>query len=123
MSFLAGFPDDSRYHGFDKVAKGLVLSPPLLEAYAKVAQEVADKICPPPELAPGETLRWEALPDDLVISFSASKNVGDSLRLASRDGDMMRSCSWPTRIEIPVSGTYAITVNASQFHSKDAEKV
>lgn len=118
----AGFPNDAIHHGFDKVAAGLVTSPPLLESYSHVAQQVADLISPKSETAPDEPLSWEASPDDLVVSFSASKNVGDSIRLASRHGDMMRSCSWPSRIEVPVSGTYRIGIDASQFIAEGAEK-
>lgn len=31
----------------------------------------------------------------------------------------MRSCTWPSRIEVKDSGTYAITVEASQFLSPE----
>ncbi|MCE9630557.1 MAG: DUF1588 domain-containing protein [Planctomycetia bacterium] len=111
-----GFPPDTERHGFDNLAEGLVLSPAHLEAYAAVASVVADEIFPPPRPAP-KLARWEAGPRDLVLSFSAATVHGDALRIASRSVDIMRSCTWPSRIEIRDSGTYTITVAASQFLS------
>ncbi|MFN6191840.1 MAG: DUF1588 domain-containing protein [Planctomycetia bacterium] len=111
-----GFPADTERHGFDNLAEGLVLSPAHLEAYATVARDVADEIFPPPRPTP-KPLRLEAGPDDLVLSFSAATIHGDALRLVSRSVDIMRSCTWPSRIEVKDSGTYTITVEASQFLS------
>ena len=117
-SFLlpVGFPSDNERHGFDNLAEGLVLSPAHLEAYAAVARDVADEIFPPPRPAP-RAARWEAGPNDLVLSFSAATIHGDALRLVSRSVDIMRSCTWPSRIEMKDSGTYTVTVEASQFLS------
>lgn len=111
-----GFPNDTEYHGFNNVGEGLVLSPPHLEAYASVARDIADEIFPPARPAP-EKKTWSAGPEDMVLSFSAAGVHGDALRLASRSVDIMRSCSWPSRIEITDSGTYRISVDASQFLS------
>jgi hypothetical protein len=111
-----GFPHDTERHGFDNVAEGLVLSPAHLEAYAAVARDVADEIFPPPR-PPVKAVRFEAGPDDLVLSFSAATVHGDALRLVSRSVDIMRSCTWPSRIEVRDSGTYTITVDASMFLS------
>jgi hypothetical protein len=113
-----GFPGDTERHGFDNLADGLVLSPAHLEAYAAVAREVADEVFPPPRAAP-KPVRFAAGPQDLVLSFSAATIHGDALRLASRSVDIMRSCTWPSRIEVKDSGTYAITVEASQFLSPE----
>ena len=109
-----GFPNDTELHGFNNVAEGLVLSSPHLEAYANVAQSVADEIFPPVE-PPPKVQRWEAGPEDLVLSFSASAVHDGALRLASRSVDIMRSCTWPSRIEIEHSGTYRIAVDAAKF--------
>ena len=111
-----GFPKDTEYHGFDNIGEGLVLSPPHLEAYTQVAADIADQIFPPAKSAPRQQ-RWTAGPEDMVLSFSAAAVHGDALRLASRSVDVMRSCSWPSRIEIRDSGTYRISVNASKFLS------
>ena len=111
-----GFPRDIEYHGFDNVGEGLVLSPPHLEAYANVARDIADEIFPPAKPAPRKKT-WNAGPGDMVLSFSAAGVHGDVLRLASRSVDIMRSCTWPSRIEIGDSGTYRISVDASRFLS------
>jgi hypothetical protein len=116
-----GFPPDTERHGFNNLAEGLVLSPAHLEAYASVARDVADEIFPPPRPAPKPN-RWEAGPNDLVLSFSAATIHGDSLRLVSKSVDIMRSCTWPSRIEVRDSGTYAITVEASQFLSPEGHR-
>ncbi|MEX0670398.1 MAG: DUF1588 domain-containing protein, partial [Pirellulales bacterium] len=113
-----GFPADTERHGFDNLAEGLVLSPAHLEAYAAVARDVADEIFPPPRPAP-KAVRFEAGPRDLALSFSAATIHGDALRLASRSVDIMRSCTWPSRIEVKDSGTYTVTVEASQFLSPE----
>ena len=113
-----GFPGDTERHGFDNLADGLVLSPAHLEAYAAVAREVADELFPPPRAAP-KPVRFAAGPQDLVLSFSAATIHGDALRLVSRSVDIMRSCTWPSRIEVKDSGTYEIAVEASQFLSPE----
>ncbi|MDF1739151.1 MAG: DUF1588 domain-containing protein [Verrucomicrobiales bacterium] len=109
-----GFPKDTEYHGFDNVGEGLVLSPPHLNAYTEVAREIADQIFPPERAAP-KIQKWEAGPEDMVLSFSAATVHGDALRLVSRSVDIMRSCTWPSRIEIGDSGTYQMSVSASKF--------
>jgi hypothetical protein len=109
-----GFPADSSRHGFDNLAEGLVVSPAHLEAYEEVARTVADELFPPPRPAT-VARRWQAGPADLTLSFSAATVHGDALRLVSRSADIMRSCTWPSRIEVKDSGTYTITVSASTF--------
>ncbi|MDA7921949.1 DUF1588 domain-containing protein [Verrucomicrobiales bacterium] len=112
-----GFPNDTEHHGFDNLGEGLVLSPSHLDGYAKVARSIADQIFPPAKEA-AKKQAWEAGPEDMVLSFSAATVHGDALRLVSRSVDIMRSCSWPSRIEIKDSGTYQISVDASQFLSE-----
>ncbi len=115
-----GFPPDMTSHGFDNVAEGLALSPPLMEAYANTAWEVADAIFPPPQ-AEAQQRSWDSPPEDMVISFSASTLHDGVMRLVSRSIDIMRSCTWPSRVEIMDSGTYRITLSASQFRPKSDE--
>ena len=116
-----GFPPDSRAHGFSNQAEGVSFSPTLVEAYQNVASRLADSLYPPARPDP-EMKKLTAGPEDLVLSFSAAAVFGDALRLASRGNDsVMRSCTWPTRIEITRSGTYKISVSASQFKPKDDE--
>ena len=108
-----GFPKDSEYHGFNNVGEGLVLSPPLMESYAKVAEQIADTIYPPERKPPPSTKRTAGA-NDMVLSFSAGKVVDDALLLVSRGHEIFRSCSWPSRMEIMSSGTYRITVSAAK---------
>jgi hypothetical protein len=115
-----GFPRDTEFHGFNNVGEGLVLSPPLMEAYGKVASRIADDVYPPKKPTPKSTTR-HAGPEDMVLSFSAATVKGDSLLLASRAEQIMRSCTWPSRIEIMASGTYRVTVSTSQFRPTSDE--
>ncbi|MBH54254.1 MAG: hypothetical protein CMI18_07895 [Opitutaceae bacterium] len=108
-----GFPKDSEYHGFNNVGEGLVLSPPLMESYAKVAEKIADTVYPLARSAPPSSTRI-AGPEDMVLSFSAAKVLDDALLLVSRGQEMFRSCSWPSRMEIMASGTYRISVTAAK---------
>lgn len=114
----AGFQRDTEHHGFNNVGEGLVMSPPLLEAYANVASKVADELFPPKRKTPASVVR-KAGPEDMVLSFSAASVRGDTLRLASSCETAMRSCTWPSRIEITHSGVYRITVSASTFKPKN----
>jgi len=110
-----GFPPDAKYHGFNNIASGLTISPPLMEAYQNVASQLADSLYPPARETP-KVKTLVAGPDDLVLSFSAATVHGDALRLVSRGNDsVMRSCTWPSRMEVNRSGTYRITVSASKF--------
>jgi hypothetical protein len=109
-----GCAPDVSLHGFDNLAAGLTLSAPLLEAYAATASEIADTIFPPPGRPP-QPRRWQVPPDDMVISFSASTVRNGILRMASRAEDVMRSCTWPARVEIVDSGLYRLTITASRF--------
>ncbi len=111
-----GFPGDTKLHGFNNLGEGLVLSPPLLEAYSKVAWQIADELYPPAKVSLKKQ-KWEAGPEDMVLSFSAAAVHGDAIRLASRSQDIMRSCTWLSRIEIKDSGTYRISIDASKFLS------
>jgi len=115
-----GFPPDIQMHGFDNVAAGLKMSAPLMEAYANTAWEIADTVFPPPGRK-AEKRVWNAPPSEMVISFSASTVRGGVLRMASRAEDIMRSCTWPARVEIFDSGVYRITVAASQFQPRPGQ--
>lgn len=118
-----GFPKDNREHGFDTVSEALVLSPPLLAAYQEVAGQIADELFPPPRVLPEPTFRKAGV-EDLVLSFSAATIHGDALRLACSSTDsIMRSSTWPSKIEITTSGTYRVTVEASTFRPRDDESL
>ena len=116
-----GFPADREHHGFDNLGEGLVLSPPLLESYGETASLIADEIFPPPRKPSGSAIH-HAKPGDLVISYSSSKIVDGAMRLGMKCEPIQRSCTWPSRIEADVSGTYTITVKLSSFRpAKDGQ--
>lgn len=109
-----GFPQDTELYGFNNVGAGLTLSGPLMETYASVAQKIANDIFPPvkPEI---KVMKSTAGPEDMVLSFSASTIINGNQRLASKSIDIMRSCTWPTKMEVLTSGTYKVSVNTSTF--------
>lgn len=121
-----GFPGDTEFHGFRNMGEGLRLSGPLLEAYAEVAWQIADSLYPPAKAAPVSSTRL-AKPEDLVLSFSAASvrkgktPAEDALRLASRSPDIMRSCTWPSRMEITDSGIYKVSIRTSTFRPNGAD--
>ena len=120
FSLPAGFPVDREVHGFDNVAAGLVLSPPLLEAYTETAKQVANKIFPPKRSEP-ESTRQTAAAKDLVISYSCGKVVGEAFHLGMKCDPIQRSCTWPSRIEASASGTYSFTLKLSRFGAKPTD--
>lgn len=117
-----GFPPDQLDHGFDTVSEALVLSPPLLEAYQNTAADIADLLFPPERPKP-PVQKLTATPEDLVLSFSASTlhEDGAVLRLAAKSNSIMRSSTWPTKIEIGTSAVYRITVEASAFRPREGQ--
>ncbi len=111
-----GFPTDRPHHGFDNLGEGLVLSPPLLEAYADTARQVADRIFPPPRDPPPPST-YTIAPEDFAISYSACKVVDHALRLGMKCDPIQRSCTWPSRMEAPASGTYRFNLTLSSFRA------
>lgn len=109
-----GFPHDTELHGFNNLGEGLNLSGPHLQAYSGVARQIADDLFPPhkPEV---RVLKSTAGPEEMVLSFSASTIIDGAQRLASRSIDIMRSCTWPTKMEVLTSGIYNIRVSTSTF--------
>lgn len=114
-----GFPADPKCHGFRNLAAGLVSSPPLMESQVEVAIAVADEIFPPPK-PEVERMAYHADAEDLVLSFSAGVVLHHAFRLASSSVDIMRSCTWPSRIEIGASGVYAVRLETSLFQTARA---
>jgi hypothetical protein len=113
-----GFPPDTERHGFDNIGESLILSPPLLEAYANAAATVADRIIlPNRRLAKRETVVVE--PVDMAISYSASSLRDGAMRLVTKHDPVMRSCTWPSKFEVHTSGTYRIRMSLSAFKPAD----
>jgi hypothetical protein len=109
-----GFPDDSIRHGFNNTGEGLIMSPTLLGAYLKVANQVADELIPEKTIAEVSSIRV-LKPDDMVANYAAAAKYNKALRFASSGKQIMRSCSWPKRMTVKSSGIYSITVRASSF--------
>lgn len=109
-----GFPADREHHGFDNLGEGLVLSPPLLDAYAATASLVADELFPPPQ-PEVESQSETAEPKDLVISYSSGQVIDGAFRLGMKCSPIQRSCTWPSRIEARASGVFQIAVELSSF--------
>lgn len=113
-----GFPMDAEFHGYDNLGVGLVMSPPLLDAYAETASLVADELFPPEKKTPKPAV-WEAGVDDLVISYSSGKVIDGGLRLGMKCDPIQRSSTWPSKIQITTSGVYKLTVQLSTFAPDD----
>jgi len=109
-----GFPDDSTRHGFNNTGEGLIMSPTLMGAYLKVANQVADELIPVKKKAEESSIRI-LKPDDMVANYAAAAKYDNALRFASSGKQIMRSCSWPKQMTVTSSGIYKITVRASSF--------
>ena len=102
------FPQDISAHGFDTLAKDLVVSPSHFEAYKETAIAVADYLFPPFKEVQKKQA-WNIKPEDLTISYSSAYLVDGAMRIASR-GTKARNGTWPSKFEAPVSGTYKVKV-------------
>ncbi len=115
-----GFPADPEAHGFDNVAESLQLSPTLMDAYAETAFAIADKVFPRP-LPKVEPKAYEVAADEMAISYSSGSVRDGALRLVSSSANIMRSSTWPNKVEIKASGTYKVVFQASAFRPKEGE--
>ncbi len=109
-----GFPEDRQHHGFDNLGEGLVLSPPLMQAYGETARGIADHIFPPITRESGSVFAT-AEAEDFAISYSSGKVVDGAMRLGMKSDPIFRSCTWPSRIEAPSSGIYRLSLDLSTF--------
>jgi len=109
-----GFPDDSTRFGFNNTGEGLIMSPTLMGAYLKVANQVADELIPVKKKAEESSVRV-LKPDDMVVNYAAAAKYNNTLRFASSGKQIMRSCSWPKQMTVTSSGIYRVTVRASSF--------
>lgn len=110
------FPSDGSAEGFDNVASGLVLSPPLLAQYLEIATAIADEILPPPAVLGTASLQqYEIGPAELGTSAGGgAKLADDRFRLAS-SRDMANSAGWTSVFEAPHSGVYHLKANAVPY--------
>ncbi|MDB4459328.1 DUF1587 domain-containing protein, partial [bacterium] len=115
-----GFPTDNEKHGFDNLGKSLFLSPPLMDAYTKAAASIADKVFPPPR-PPVDPATHDIPAKDMVISYSSGSIRDGAMRLVSSCDNIMRSGTWPSKVEIRASGVYRVTVTTSTFRKETDE--
>lgn len=116
----AGFPADREFHGYDNVGEGLVLSPPLLEAYADTARLIADTVFPPPRPAP-KPMKAHADAKGLVISYSSGMVFDGAMRLGMKCDPITRSCTWPSRIETEASGIYRLRLSLGMYKPRNGQ--
>ncbi len=103
------FPPDDHAYGFDNNAKGLALSPVLMEFYERAAGDLISEALRPPLLE---------LFDHLVEAEDAEEIIGlvyagFGVLLFTGDGRIA------TKIEVPETGTYTLTVRAWGEQSDD----
>ena len=109
------FPKDARAHGFDNVAGALVLSPPLLDAYAEAATILADQVFPPPRPPLPASKHWTISPNDMGSTNAVAPSsvmIQGARRLAFYD---QSGHSETVQFSAPASGIYRIRVKASAF--------
>ena len=112
------FPADDAASGFDNVAVGLILSPPLLAQYLELATQIADEILPPdggPAIA--DPKQYQIGAAGLAVSRGAGTALaGNRFRLVS-SRNMASSAGWPNQFEAPQSGIYRLSVTAQAFQT------
>ncbi len=110
------FPADDSTHGFDNVAEGLILSPPLMAQLLETATRVADEIFPPAR----DSLAVESKQYSLGVVGLATSEGGKiapgRYRLVS-SRNMANSAVWPARFEAAASGVYRLSVDAVPFQT------
>ena len=112
------FPTDDSEHGFDNVASGLILSPPLLAEFLNLATQVADEILPPKKTAQNVPPQiYEIDPTGLFTSEGGGAALAeDRYRLAS-SRNMASAAGWTSPFEAPHSGIYRMQIDAEVFQT------
>ena len=113
------FPSDSSKYGFDNVASGMVISPPLLSQYLEIATAIADEFLPQPiSLPKSESHDYSILASGLSTDAGGGgEQVEDVYRLVS-SRNMASAAGWTSSFEVPVSGIYRVHVEAGTFQSE-----
>ncbi len=112
------FPTDDSESGFDNVASGLILSPPLLAEFLDLASQIADEILPPEkgsQQVPPQL--YEIEPDGFFTSEGGGAALAeDRYRLAS-SRNMASAAAWTSPFEVPHSGIYRLQIDADVFQT------
>ena len=110
------FPADDVAHGFDNVAEGLILSPPLMSQYLEVATRVADEILPPDSGPPTANPRRYEIGVAGLATSEGGAETNNRFRLVS-SRNMASIAVWPIGFEAPQSGIYRLTVDAAPYQT------
>lgn len=113
-----GFPKDNESHGFDNQAEALTLSGPLLEAYANIATDLAEKLFPPIRKAVEPDI-YQIPGTDFTFAYSSGLVVDGVMRLVSNTPQVAHSASWPTHFEAPTTGIYNLSIDLSSFNTPE----
>lgn len=113
----ASFPADGTAHGFDNVASGLILSPPLLAQYFEHATSVLDEVLPEPVPLP------KAVPleysDAVSPNLSGGSEGGRGVYRIVSSRNRANDAAWTAPFEVSVSGIYEVQVEARPFQTGD----
>ena len=117
-----GFPVDSEANGFDNQASALMLSGPLLQSYAQVANDLAEKLFPPVRKSV-EPIATDVLAKDFSYAYSSGLLVGETMRVVSSSEALSASATWPSRFEASTTGRYQVELTLSAFNPPPGESV
>ncbi|MDG2167312.1 MAG: DUF1592 domain-containing protein [Opitutales bacterium] len=113
----ASFPADSTAHGFDNVASGLILSPPLLAQYFENATAIVDEVLPPPVVLPkAEPVEY---PDAVRPNLGGGSEGGRGVYRLVSSRNRASDATWTAPFEVSVSGIYHVQVKARPFQTGD----
>lgn len=116
FSVPRSFPADTESHGFDNVGEGLVLSPPLMAQYLKIATSAADALLPPPVKTAAVSPKTVNVGlGDFTLNFTTGHEIDGILRMVSSSDPLARGSVWPNRFEARLRGIYVVEVDISKF--------
>jgi hypothetical protein len=112
------FPSDVSKFGFDNVASGLVISPPLLAQYLEIATAIADEFLPQPVTLPKAEPHHYSI-DAMGLNTDEGGGgalAGEVFRLVS-SRNMASAAGWTSSFEAPISGIYSVRIDARVFQT------
>ena len=113
------FPADDSAFGFDNVAAGLAISPPLLAQLVALATSVADEVLPPQQATPTAVPKvYRVGVSGLATGEGGSAMGGERYRIVS-SRNMASAAVWPARFEATQSGVYRLTVKAKAVQTEN----
>jgi len=111
------FPADDTAHGFDNVASGLILSPPLLAQYFENATAIVDEVLPEPVALPeAEPVEYA---DAVSPNLSEDSDDGRGVNRLVSSRNRANDAAWTAPFEVSISGIYHVQVEARPFQTGD----